>query len=139
MSLTKFYNWDEFDINWDGEGYHWQEAVFIRVTATVTVDNVTVTQVAEDDVDSHTAAQNFVFIIDNEGGITSPTPPEVLNVVINASTSGNNVQLTVQNIEFVTDDENIQVPPVVPTPLAINIIKGITQNISLTVSNENFT
>ena len=103
MSLTKFYNWEEFDINWDEEGYHWQEAVFIKVTATITVNNVTITQVVEDDVDSHTVARNFVFIIDDEGIVTSPTPPEVLNVVINASTSNSNIQLTVRNIEFVNE------------------------------------
>lgn len=138
MSIVKFYNWDEFDINWDGEGYHWQHAVFIRVIATVTVDNVTITQTEEDPIDSHTTAQNFVFIIDNDGNITSPTPEPILNVIIDAASAGSNVQLTVTDMQFVSDDENIDLPPVVPAPLAINIVKGITQNITLIVSNENF-
>lgn len=138
MSIVKFYNWDDFDINWENEGYHWQHAVFIRVTAVVKVDNVVITQVSEDKTDSHTTAENFVFVIDDQGNITSPTPPPVLNIVIDAATTGSNIELVVTGMEFVTNDENITVPEVVPTPLAINIVKGITQNITLVVSNENF-
>ncbi len=139
MSIRKFYNWNEFDVNWDDEFYEWEEAVFIKVIAVVKVDNVVVTQIDEDNLDSDTEANNFVFIIDNQGGITSPAPQPVLDFVINAANMGSNIELVVTGMEFVSDDENIPVPPVVPTPLAINIVKGITQNISLVVRNENFT
>lgn len=100
MSLIKNYNWEDFDVNWEEEGYHWDHATFIKITASVTVNNITVTQIDEDLNDSHTTIQNFQFIINDNGEIIKPIPEPILSFIINAQNTGN-INLHIDNIEII--------------------------------------
>ncbi len=132
--MAKYYDWNDFDVNWEDEGFEWEEAVFSRIIANITINNSTTITAVENNGDVDINVSNYEYSSDIES--ITPTPPveEIISVPVSFS-SPPAIVVNISDVVFDVNDDVLPVPPTPQPPIPISITMTSLPDISVDISD----
>jgi len=134
--IRYYYDWENGNKNWEFMYINWEGAVFIvdDIELIVNVDNQTITDIVEIDEDLEVIADDFQYIVDDDGIIIPPPPPPQLEIEVDYITPPS-VNVIVTNEDYVENVTNVPTPPPLDSEPVFTITAPIPTNINVNVTN----